>query len=211
VYHRPSTSQRVGEHEALGELGNGAPRAILLIVCASWEQPGDLRDEDPRASILIVSDRRAAGVAEDETGPELSARLAALLPRVTVDVAFVPDEEDQIVEALEERCRARVALVLTSGGTGFGPRDVTPEATRRVIERPASGLVHALLAAGLAATPKAMLGRPEAGVRGRTLIVNLPGSPRGAVEGLDALAPALPHALAVLRSAPGDDVHPVGG
>lgn len=148
--------------------------------------------------VLVVSDRRAAGAA-DLTGPQLVARIADALPGAESVIRTVPDEADQIESALRAWCDEGADLVLTTGGTGLALRDVTPEATRAVLERPAPGLVHAMLAAGIAGTPHAMLGRPEAGTAGRTLIINLPGSPRGAMDALGALAAALPHALEVLR------------
>jgi molybdenum cofactor synthesis domain-containing protein len=166
---------------------------------------GMTESADLRCGILIVSDRRSAG-QPDQTGPALVRRLAELFPGARCEVVVVPDEgpaiEWQLIAWADE---VHLPLVLTSGGTGFSPRDVTPEATRAVLDRPAPGLVVAMIVAGLAHTPHAMLGRPEAGIRGRTLIVNLPGSPRGAVEALDALAPALPHALALLSSDPGSE------
>jgi molybdenum cofactor synthesis domain-containing protein len=155
-----------------------------------------------RAGVLVVSDRRSAG-EPDESGPALAARLGEIVALSHLERAVVPDEPDAIATRLLQWCdELALDLVLTSGGTGFAPRDVTPEATRSVIERPAPGLVVAMIAAGLAATPHAMLSRSEAGIRGRTLICNLPGSPRGAIESLDAIAPALPHALSALRAAP---------
>ncbi len=154
-----------------------------------------------RVGILVVSDRRAAGAA-DLTWPQLVARVRALLPLAETTVRVVPDEADEIEAALRAWCAERTSLVLTTGGTGLGLRDVTPEATRAVLERPAPGLVHAMLAAGLTVTPHAMLGRPEAGTAGRTLIINLPGNPRGALEALAAIEPSLPHALAVLVDEP---------
>ena len=159
----------------------------------------------PRAGVLTVSDRRAAG-ATDEAGPALEEALLELLD-VTVNRAIVPDEIDAIQARIQTWCQDGYALVLTTGGTGFGPRDVTPEATRRLIERPAPGLVAAMIARGLGSTPYAMLSRADAGLRGHTLIVNLPGSPKGALESLEAIAPALPHGLKVARGEASDSDH----
>jgi molybdenum cofactor synthesis domain-containing protein len=112
----------------------------------------------------------------------------------------VPDEQEIIAERLKHYADGHsIDLVLTVGGTGFSPRDVTPEATRAVVERPAPGLDEAMRAASLARTPHAVLSRGASGIRGRTLIVNLPGSERAAVENLDVILPALPHGLAKLR------------
>lgn len=153
--------------------------------------------------VLVVSDRRAAGTEVDGAGPLIRDEIIGIWPGAEVSIRIVPDERLEIAEAIRAAARAGAALVLTSGGTGLAPRDVTPEATRDVLEKPAPGIVHALLAGGLAETPHAMLSRPEAGTVGRTLVVNLPGSPPGAVESLRAIRPALPHAIDVLRGDPG--------
>lgn len=121
---------------------------------------------------------------------------------------MVPDERGEIGAALREWADAGVAdLILTTGGTGFAPRDVTPEATLEVIDRLAPGLAETMRAAGGRATPHAMLSRAVAGMRGRTLIVNLPGSPRAAQESLEVILPALPHALDLLAGDAGDAGH----
>lgn len=118
---------------------------------------------------------------------------------------LVPDEEEAIAARLEHYCdELGVDLVLTTGGTGLSPRDVTPEATRRIIQRDAPGFAEAMRAASLAKTPHAMLSRAVSGMRGSTLIVNLPGSPRGARENLEVILPALPHGLDKLRGDGGE-------
>jgi len=150
-----------------------------------------------RAAVVTVSDGVSEGVREDVSG----GAVAALLEGNGFAVArraVVPDERDRIAALLRELAAAGTALVATTGGTGLGPRDVTPEATRAVIEREAPGLAEAMRAAGRASTPMAALSREVAGTLGSTLIVNLPGSERGATESLAAILPVLSHALDLL-------------
>lgn len=150
-----------------------------------------------RAAVLTVSDRSAAGEREDTGGP-LVARLLEEAGWEVSERRVVPDDEEAIAAALTELAGGGVSLILTTGGTGLAPRDVTPDATRSVAEREVPGIAEALRAAGLTETPHAMLSRAVAAVRGRTLIVNLPGSPRGAESGVRALAPVLDHAVALI-------------
>lgn len=162
-----------------------------------------------RVGILTVSDRSARGERPDLSGPALVQALAQRWTEARVAASgIVPDEKDAIaawlIRASDE---LRVDLILTTGGTGFAPRDVTPEATRAVIEREAPGLAEAMRADGLRVTPHAMLGRAVAGIRGRALIVNLPGSPTGAVENLITILPVLPHAIELLKEAPDAERH----
>ncbi len=164
--------------------------------------------DGPRVAILTVSDTRSAGTAEDLATPMLTEAVAQFLGGEVVEAQLVPDESDAIQQQLRAWLAASPspALVLTTGGTGVGPRDVTPEATAAVIERPHPGLLELARARCLPGKPHAFLSRATAGVAGQTLLVNLPGSPRGAVDTLRLMADVLPHTLETLRGA-GDD-HP---
>jgi len=147
------------------------------------------------ALVLTISDRAAAGNRDDVSGAAVAERLTAL--GFAVDRTTVPDERDGIEAALVAAA-ARHPLVVTTGGTGLTPRDVTPQATLAVIEYEVPGFAEAMRADGRAKTPLAILSRAVVGVRGRALIVNLPGSPRGATESLASLEPVLEHALETL-------------
>lgn len=161
-----------------------------------------------RAAIVTVSDRSATGEREDRSGPALGEAVEAAGGEVAVR-RIVPDERDAIAAELRRLSdEARVPLILTTGGTGFAPRDVTPEATREVIQKEAPGLSEHARAATLEKTRFAILSRGIAGIRRNSLIINLPGSPKGAVETFEALAPVLPHALKVLVES--TDQHPEG-
>jgi molybdenum cofactor synthesis domain-containing protein len=151
-----------------------------------------------KAAVLTVSDGVVAGTREDKSGDLLAELLAA--EGYEVERKVVPDEASEIAAAIAELADA-AALVLTTGGTGVAPRDVTPEATRSVIDREAPGIAEAIRADSLAKTPHALLSRGVAGVHARTLVVNFPGSPGGCRDGFAVLQPALSHALGLLTGA----------
>ena len=156
-----------------------------------------------RFGILTVSDRSSRGERPDASGPALEEVVVSQGWRVAYR-EIVPDEFSVLQDKLAAWADGdEMDVILTTGGTGFSPRDVTPEATSAVIQRAAPGLAEAMRSASLAVTPHAMLSRAVAGIRGRTLIVNLPGSPAGAVENLRFILPVLAHAVELLRGDPG--------
>jgi len=176
-----------------GPVGAGDPAEVIHLVPRERFQ----------AVVLTVSDRCAAGQAVDTAGPATADLLQAGLDAHIYRTEIVPDERERICDRLRHWADGHsIDLVATVGGTGFAPRDVTPEATRTVIERPTPGLDEAMRAASIASTPHAPLSRGASGICGRTLILNLPGSETAAVENLRAVLPALAHGLRKLRGDP---------
>ncbi|MCI8649494.1 MAG: MogA/MoaB family molybdenum cofactor biosynthesis protein [Anaerotruncus sp.] len=151
-----------------------------------------------RAAILTASDKGAAGLREDVSG-ETAKALVQQAGYQVVEHQILPDEQQLLAQRMRQLCDSGAAdLILTTGGTGFSPRDRTPEATLEVIERQAPGIAEAMRYASLQITPRAMLSRAVAGIRGRTLIINLPGSPKAVKENLQAILPTLWHGLEIL-------------
>jgi molybdenum cofactor synthesis domain-containing protein len=161
-----------------------------------------------RAGVLTVSDKGSAGERADTAGPAVAALLASISADV-VEAAILPDDRAQLSDKLRDWCdESRLDLVLTTGGTGLSPRDVTPEATLDVAEREVPGLAELMRTEGRKSTHLAALSRAAVVTRGRTLIVNLPGSERGARESLEAILELLPHAIETLQRG-GVEEHPV--
>jgi molybdenum cofactor synthesis domain-containing protein len=178
-----------------GTLHPGMPVDVVRMVPRSLIQ----------AAVITVSDRCAEGKTLDTAGPAVAELLRKELRARIAWTRTVPDEADQIAAALTDLCDRRVDLVITVGGTGIAARDVTPEATRKVIDRELPGLAEAMRMASAKQTPNALLSRAVTGVRRETLIVNVPGSLKAATENLEAILPALPHAVKMLRN---ETAHP---
>ncbi len=158
-----------------------------------------------RFGILTLSDRSSRGERADLSGPALTLLIQTQGWSVAKE-QILPDDESAIRAALTEWADSgEFDVILTTGGTGFAPRDVTPEATRAVTQRDAPGLAETMRTESLKKTPHAMLSRAVAGIRGRTLIINLPGSPKGAVENLETIMPVLSHAVQLLKDDPASD------
>lgn len=153
--------------------------------------------------VLTISDSGAKGAREDTSGERIRSMVSQLPEAVISEGAIIADEREQIEATLREWSdEKQVNLILTTGGTGLAPRDVTPEATKAVIEREAPGIAEAMRAVSLQHTPFGMLSRGVAGTRGRTLIINLPGSPKAVQECLECILPVLPHAINLLIEGP---------
>jgi molybdopterin adenylyltransferase len=178
-----------------GEVTAGMPVEIVHRVDRSTLQ----------AAVVTVSDRCSAGQTTDTAGPAVAALLTSELGARIAWTKVVPDEVSEIAEAIKDFSERRVDIILTAGGTGADVRDVTPEATRKVLDRELPGLAEAMRAASSATTPNAWLSRALVGIRRETLIVNLPGSKKAAVENLEAILPVIPHAVKMLRN---ETAHP---
>lgn len=153
-----------------------------------------------KIGILTVSDRASTGQYEDKSGPMIVKVLSNQSGWLITQQSIIPDDFDLIVAVLREWKDAGIDLIFTTGGTGFAPRDITPEATMQVVDRLAPGIAEAMRYESLQVTRHAMLSRGVAGISGNTLIINLPGSPKAVRENLQIILPVLPHALELIRS-----------
>jgi len=161
------------------------------------------------AAILTMSDKGAEGLRTDSSGPALE-RWLSVQGVSTIKYKMIPDDIENIAATLEEWSDSgRIDLILTTGGTGVSPRDVTPDATIKVLERLIPGFGEVMRMKSLEKTPNAMISRAIAGIRGKTLIINLPGSPKGAIENLEAIWAAIPHAVEKIQGDPGECASPV--
>jgi len=157
-----------------------------------------------KVAIITISDRGSKGEREDLSGP-LIREMVKDLPAEVIHYEIIPDEKEVIIEALKRSSdELKADLILTTGGTGLSPRDVTPDATSKVIDKEVPGFSEAMRAESLKETPHAMISRAVSGIRGSTLIVNLPGSPKSVKENLSVILPALPHALSKLKGDPSE-------
>jgi len=227
LYELPiGTRMRLGE-EAIGEVSQIGKECHNR--CAIYEQAGDcvmpregifirvlrggqIKNGDPieidnniiTVGIITASDKGSRGERQDLSGPAIK-EVIEQIDGVVLEYQVLPDDKERLAEAMRSFAdEKKLDLIFTTGGTGFSPRDITPEATLAVIDRAVPGLPEAMRAASMIKTPKAMLSRATAGIRGKTLIVNLPGSPRGVRENLEVLLPALPHGIEILRGIGGE-------
>lgn len=198
-------------YEKMGDCIMPREGVFARVLAGGRISAGDEMTVEPRtaplpyqAAVVTLSDRCASGKREDKSGPSVAARLAAA-GFVVAEQLVLPDERELLERSLIRLCDQRqLDLILTTGGTGFAPRDITPEATRAVAERDAPGIAEAIRAASMRITPRAMLSRAASVIRGKTLIINLPGSPKACMEGMDVFLEQLPHALDLLRGMPQD-------
>jgi molybdopterin adenylyltransferase len=157
-----------------------------------------------RTGIITVSDRSSQGIREDLSGPTIAAVLANI-PVEIVQTIIVPDEKDRIKDAIKQFADIdKLDLIITTGGTGVSPRDVTPDATREIIDKQIPGMAEAMRYQSLKITPYAMISRAVAGIRGNSLIINLPGSPKAARENLEVILPALKHTIEKIQGDPAE-------
>ena len=193
---------RCAIYEQAGDCVMPREGIFIKVLCGGEIKNGDALEVDNSVitvGVIVASDAGAAGEREDKSGPAAADTLAKI-GALTLETVIVPDDVGQLAQTMRRMAdTSAYDLILTSGGTGFSPRDITPEATLTVIERQAPGLAEAMRAISLQKSPHAMLSRAVAGIRGKSLIINLPGSPKAVRECLEAILPALPHGVEVLR------------